>query len=173
MDELTEQDKTILALIGIAIARYPASFASLLKVHGYTITEQVSSEQLGEKVFAVLSSRDKRFEKALATLLQELISAESFDSFAADPISAVAGAVSSIGSVLNQGAQNKAIQIQARQQTMNGVLAYRQYQQQLAGQRQAQQQSKQRFQQIIRLNTILAGIGLLGLFVYLTFKKAG
>lgn len=173
MADLGAIQRDLLTFLGLSLSRHPQSFMVFLQEEGLFNQSKLDTDEMANVLVKAILHQDPNFHHRLAIFLKSLIRPVTYDDFTgADPLSAVAGAVSSISNVFGQAQKNKQYEKQARQATLDGVLAYRQYQQQLISQRQKQQHDERRLSSIIRLSALVGGIGLIGLLIWLLLKPS-
>jgi len=173
MADLDLKQQNLLTLIGVLLARHPTSFADFMRRESPALAEKPTTYEMVSVLTQSLLQGGDGFSNRLARFLSSLLPNEEATNYTgSDPLSAVAGAVSSISDIFGQAQRNKQFQMQARQQTMDGVLAYRQYQQQLQQQKQQHLDNQNKRNGIIRLSALLGGLSLASLLIWLILKPS-
>ena len=126
---LNNAQKDVLGLIISLVGSNPQRLHQLLNDFGFTLTRPYTKSQLLKVVSKAIASTGPMFHLKLS----ELISATTkgpYDFAGPLPISAVAGAIGSIGNLLGQKGQNKRAKIEANSQTIQSLLQYKMLQEQ-------------------------------------------
>lgn len=164
----SDEAKQVLAYLGILIAEYPDQIERLLKIHDVDLPKSLNENALIQQVLYEVGLNDPAFRQDLAQLINHYFNPGSSDSFTGtagiptDPISAIAGALGSIGNVFSQAQKNKLYKQEARTQTYSNLLAYQNMKRQLAAEERAREQahkSKKVLLQVAGL-VVVAGISL-------------
>lgn len=164
----SDETKQVLAYLGILIAEYPDQIERLLKVHDVDLPKRLNEDALIHQVLYEIGLYDPAFRQDLAQLIHHYFNPGSNDAYTGnagiptDPISAIAGALGSIGNVFSQAQKNKLYKQEARAQTYSNLLAYQSMKRRLAAEEKAREQahkSKKVLLQIASL-VVVAGISL-------------
>lgn len=164
----SDETKQVLAYLSILIAERPESIQGLLKAHDIDLAAGWNDKELIDQVLHEIELNDLAFRTDLAQLINHYFQSNSSDAFTGsggipvDPISAVAGALGSIGNIFSQAQQNKLYKKEARAQTYSNLLAYQSMKRQLAAEQQAREQSHKTKTVSFQIAGVIlvAGIGL-------------
>lgn len=163
-----DKAKQVLAYLSILIAERPESIKDLLKAHDVDLAAGWNDKELIDQVLYEVELNDPAFRTDLAQLINHYFQPSSSDAFTGgggfpvDPISAIAGALGSIGNVFSKAQQNKLFKQEARAQTYSNLLAYQSMKRQLAAEQQAREQSHKTKTGLLQIAGVIvvAGIGL-------------
>lgn len=177
--ELTEEAKITLGLLGVVIADHPEKVRKLLRDFGIETREKPTSRELTAKVLYGIEKKGEKFKLELAKVIAgKLPKPDNYDSFSAedaagmmdganvtvgsDPVSAIAGAISTIGSLFGNAQKKKLMKQQASSQTLSTMLAYKAQQEQIAAQQAAQAKAHASKMAWLKGVGILVVVGLVG-----------
>jgi hypothetical protein len=179
--------ENLLELLGYVIADHPVQVKSLLAHYGVA-TNEGDDEALAKRIVEAIGAGSPDFNMDLAELMIDSSLDSAYDGFnfkslfskgddngdssagggsggnnGGGLMSAVAGALGSIGSAVSNRIQNGPAKDQATMQTIQSMMAYKQQQQQ---QQVKGQQSQQKGKQAMIIGLfVLLGLGLVILFV--------
>ncbi|MFY0689159.1 MAG: hypothetical protein JXQ90_18460 [Cyclobacteriaceae bacterium] len=124
---LPKKFKSFFELLGVFIVDYPDRVVRLLNKHAIPVSPKASGQEMIGKLINAFEVGNKAFQTDLSKMLESEV-AEPNDSF----VGAIAGAVGSVAGVFGAKqqakaarAQSGALKDQARQQTLQAMLAYK------------------------------------------------
>ncbi|MGB3464335.1 MAG: hypothetical protein WBA74_03660 [Cyclobacteriaceae bacterium] len=169
-----KRQKTIfLQLLALLVACKPEEVNALLVVHGLSKNAMLSDKELVNLTLSAVVSGNVDFHVSLAQLfanLPELSHIE--DSFNAEdymnPLSMITGTIGSVANIIGNAQQAKMQKAQARNVTMQNLLAFKS-QQQAAIARQSQQKAQADRNRV--LIPVIGGTIIIGLIVFLSFFR--
>lgn len=183
--ELTEEGKITLGLLGVVIADHPERIRKLLREFGIDTSNNPTGRELTNKVIYGIDTRGSEFHLELAKVLSaKLPKEDGYDSYEGEDygdedygeqedsyVNLIMGAIAGIGSAVGNIKSKRQRRAEASQKTMSTMMAYKAQQEQIVANRIAQEQAHANRMNLLKGIGIIVGVVVVGFIVYKKSKS--
>ena len=165
---LPHSTKLLLGLISVALVDHSERIRALLEKYQITLPEQIQASALVHHVLQAIEQKGQPFHQELARLLQELYPDQShYDSY----VDIIAGAVGALANAATNIKSSRQLKVDASNQMLNSMWAYKAQQNQHKSQSDAQQEKNKSTIKILQVLALITGLSALGIIGFFILKK--